>query len=239
MPDAARHPADETLDDPRRTPVTSPTKPSLCRPSRPIPFGIFDDALNRKLNDGQDAPSWPGEDFLVGWSGAALHLALDTCPRHHPSRRDDATVPDSPPPDLTNEEDSAFVRAAGFVVDTVTATEVAGHLEVGADHHHTPEGIVHGGVYCAAIESAAGVGASAAVSDRGQFAVGVSNVTNFLRPVTAGRLNVTASAVQQGRTLQLWSVRVVREDGRAVADGQVRLQNVPFPAAGGKDRSNE
>jgi len=211
--------------------VTLPTKP-------PIPFGIFDDALNRKLNDGQDAPSWPGEDFLVGWSGAALHLALGTCPRHHPSRRDDATVSDSPPPDLTNEADSAFLRAAGFVVDTVTETEVVGHLEVGADHR-TPEGIVHGGVYCAAIESAAGVGASAAVSDRGQFAVGVSNVTNFLRPVTAGWLTVTASAVQQGRTLQLWSVRVVREDGRAVADGQVRLQNVPFPAAGGKDRSNE
>ena len=147
-------------------------------------------------------------------------------------------MPDSPPPDLTNEAESAFVRAAGFVVDTVTATEVAGHLEVGADHY-TPWGVVHGGVYCAAIESAAGVGASAAVSDRGQFAVGVSNVTNFLRPVTAGRLTVTASAVQQGRTLQLWSVRVVREDGRAVADGQVRLQNVPFPAAGGKDRSNE
>ena len=72
-------------------------------------------------------------------------------------------MPDSPPPDLTNEAESAFVRAAGFVVDTVTATEVVGHLEVGADHH-TPWGIVHGGVYSAAIESAAGVGASAAVS---------------------------------------------------------------------------
>ena len=147
-------------------------------------------------------------------------------------------MPDSAPPDLTYGAGSAFVRAAGLVVDAVTATEVAGHLEVGADHH-TPWGVVHGGVYTAAIESAASVGASAAVGDRGQFAVGVSNVTNFLRPVRAGRLTITASAVQQGRTLQLWSVRVVREDGRAVADGQVRLQNVPFPAAGGKDRSNE
>jgi hypothetical protein len=44
-------------------------------------------------------------------------------------------MPDSLPPDLTNEAVSAFVRAAGLVVDTVTATEVAGHLEVGADHH--------------------------------------------------------------------------------------------------------
>jgi len=48
-------------------------------------------------------------------------------------------MPDSPPPDLTYEAGSAFVRAAGLVVDTVTATEVAGHLEVGADHH-TPWG---------------------------------------------------------------------------------------------------
>jgi len=147
-------------------------------------------------------------------------------------------MPDSAPPDLTYGAGSAFVRAAGLVVDTVTATEVAGHLEVGADHH-TPWGVVHGGVYTAAIESAASVGASAAVGDRGQFAVGVSNVTNFLRPVTAGRLTVTASPVQQGRTLQLWSVRVVGEDGRAVADGQVRLQNVPWPAAGRTDRSRE
>ena len=37
----SRHSADQA--------VTLPTKP-------PISFGIFDDALNRKLNDGQDAP---------------------------------------------------------------------------------------------------------------------------------------------------------------------------------------
>jgi len=90
-------------------------------------------------------------------------------------------MPDSPPPDLTYEAGSAFVRAAGLVVDTVTATEVAGHLEVGADHH-TPWGVVHGGVYTAAIESAASVGASAAVGDRGQFAVGVpTSRTSFDR----------------------------------------------------------
>jgi 1,4-dihydroxy-2-naphthoyl-CoA hydrolase len=145
-------------------------------------------------------------------------------------------MPDSAPHHPTDKADSAFVRAAGLVLDTVTATEVRGHLDVGADHH-TPWGIVHGGVYTAAIESAASVAASAAVRERGQFAVGVSNITNFLRPVTAGRLTVTASPVQQGRTLQLWSVSIVREDGKPVADGQVRLQNVPLPAAPGNNRS--
>ena len=96
----------------------------------------------------------------------------------------------------------------------------------------TDGGGVHGGVSCAVIESAAAIGASAAVADRGQFAVGVNNSTDFLRPVTAGRVDVVAEPVQQGRTLQLWQVLLTRaEDGKLVARGQVRLQNVPLPGA--------
>jgi acyl-coenzyme A thioesterase PaaI-like protein len=58
-------------------------------------------------------------------------------------------------------------------------------------------------------------------------AVGVTNVTAFLRPHRSGRLDVVAVAVQQGRTQQLWQVEIRRpEDGKLVARGQVRLQNV-------------
>ena len=60
------------------------------------------------------------------------------------------------------EEASAFLRAAGLVVDEVTASRVTGHLQLGPEHH-TPWGIVHGGVYTTAIESAASIGASSAV----------------------------------------------------------------------------
>ena len=92
--------------------------------------------------------------------------------------------------------------------------------------------MVHGGLYCAVIESAASIGASTAVADRGQFAVGVNNSTDFVRPMTAGRLDVVAEPIQQGRTLQLWQVVLTRaEDGKLVARGQVRLQNVPLPSA--------
>jgi len=55
------------------------------------------------------------------------------------------------------------------------------------------------------------------------------NTTNFLRPLTAGRVTVTATAVQQGRTQQLWQVDVVDEAGRLIATGQLRLQNVERP----------
>ena len=52
-------------------------------------------------------------------------------------------------------------------------------------------------------------------------------MTDFLRPQREGRLNVVAEPIQQGRTQQLWQVVITRaEDGKAVARGQVRLQNI-------------
>ena len=133
-------------------------------------------------------------------------------------------------PGVDRASSSAFVAAIGFDVSEMGPTRVTGTVELGPDQH-TPWGVVHGGVYCAVIESAASIGASAAVADRGQFAVGVNNSTDFLRPVTAGPVDVVAEPVQQGRTLQLWLVQLTREDGKLVARGQVRLQNVPLPGA--------
>jgi 1,4-dihydroxy-2-naphthoyl-CoA hydrolase len=123
------------------------------------------------------------------------------------------------------EDASAFLRVAGLVFDEITADRVTGHLQLGLEHH-TPWGIVHGGVYATAIESAASVGASQAVRDKGQVAVGLTNTTHFLRSVTAGQVNVEAVALSQGRTQQLWRVDITDESGRLIAHGELRLQNV-------------
>ncbi|MEV3959300.1 PaaI family thioesterase [Nocardia sp. NPDC050193] len=107
-------------------------------------------------------------------------------------------------------------------------TGVRGHVDLGPDHR-TPRGVVHGGVYATIVESAAGLGAGAAVVDRGEFAVGVHNATDFLRPATAVRASVAAEPLRQGRTQQLWQV-IITDSGKALARGQVRLQNIPLPA---------
>lgn len=135
--------------------------------------------------------------------------------------------PDSPSlEELTSA--SAFVAAASFVPRELSGTRVTGSLDLGAQHH-TPWGFVHGGVYATAIESAASIGASIAVRDRGQFAVGLSNATDFIRPVREGRVDVIAEPLTQGRTQQLWQVDIIRsDDGKRVAHGKVRLQNVPL-----------
>jgi uncharacterized protein (TIGR00369 family) len=120
---------------------------------------------------------------------------------------------------------SAFVRAAGLVVDEVTSSRVTGHMELGPDHL-TPWGIVHGGVYSTAVESAASLGASTAVRERGEVAVGLTNTTHYFRSLSAGRVIVEATALYPGHTHQLWRVDITDETGRLVAHGEVRLQNV-------------
>jgi 1,4-dihydroxy-2-naphthoyl-CoA hydrolase len=134
-------------------------------------------------------------------------------------------------PSVDRSSGSPFVMATGFDPVEISGTRVSGHADLGSEQH-TPWGVVHGGVYCAIVESAASIGASTAVADRGQFAVGVNNNTDFLRSMTEGRVDVLAEPVQQGRTQQLWQVVLTRaEDGVLIARGQVRLQNVRRPGA--------
>ena len=104
---------------------------------------------------------------------------------------------------------SEFVRVAGLDFKEIDGKGVRGWIELD-ERHHTPWGVVHGGVYATAVESAASVGASAAVKERGQFAVGVSNSTEFLRPMKEGRVDVIAEPVMQGRNQQLWQVIITR-----------------------------
>jgi 1,4-dihydroxy-2-naphthoyl-CoA hydrolase len=122
---------------------------------------------------------------------------------------------------------SAFIAASGFVADEVSGTRVLGHADFGPSHH-TDQGVVHGGVYATIVEIAGGAGANAAVAERDQFAVGVHNATDFLRPTAGGRALVEAEALHQGRTQQLWHVVITDEQsGKVLSRGQLRVQNLP------------
>ena len=86
-------------------------------------------------------------------------------------------------------------------------------------------GIVHGGVYCAIIETTASVGASlrAGLDHR---IVGISNRTNFRRATHEGTLTVTAEFAADDDPRQLWSATIHDDRGRLVADGQVHLMRL-------------
>jgi uncharacterized protein (TIGR00369 family) len=119
-----------------------------------------------------------------------------------------------------------FTGHLGLVLTRVESGEVHAWAEVGPVHHQDM-GIVHGGWYAAVVETVASFGAHTAATVNGMSVVGVANTTEFFRPVRTGRLDVVAAAVHQGRTQQVWEVHITRaDDGKLVARGQLRLQNV-------------
>ena len=57
--------------------------------------------------------------------------------------------------------------------------------------------------------------------------VGSNNSTDFLRQAKLGdTITTTAMPIHRGRTQQLWRVESVDQDGRLIAQGQVRLANL-------------
>jgi len=123
-----------------------------------------------------------------------------------------------------------YLRAsADYKLHELTSTRVRATMSLN-EAHHQPFGRVHGGVYAIAVEGVASAGASAAVAEQGMYAVGTNNNTDFLRPVTVAEVEVLAEAIFQGRTQQLWEVSITRlDDGKLVAKGRLRLQNIPLP----------
>jgi uncharacterized protein (TIGR00369 family) len=121
---------------------------------------------------------------------------------------------------------SDFLDLLGCHFDELGPTRLTGWFEVGP-RHHQPAGLLHGGVLASVVETFASIGAWFAIRDTGLQTVGVANATDFLRSTTEGRLDVVATAVFQGRTQQLWDVVITRAaDGKDVARGRVRLQNI-------------
>ncbi|HLH46908.1 MAG TPA: PaaI family thioesterase [Acidimicrobiales bacterium] len=125
----------------------------------------------------------------------------------------------------------SWLDELGLVFDEQSGERMTAHLDLD-QRHHTPWGVVHGGVYTTIVETIASVGGSLAVIGREEFAVGVANSTDFFRSIDSGRVDVVAVPVHQGRTQQVWTVDITRAgDGKLVAQGRLRLQNVPLSRA--------
>jgi uncharacterized protein (TIGR00369 family) len=125
---------------------------------------------------------------------------------------------------MSPDSGGRFGDLVGMRMVAATADRAVLEWDV-TDDLHQPYGILHGGVYCTAVETAASWAAALWHGERGRV-VGVSNTTDFLRAVSAGRLTATATPVHRGRSQQLWQVDVTDSSSRLVARGQVRLQNL-------------
>ncbi|HEX7097413.1 MAG TPA: PaaI family thioesterase [Acidimicrobiales bacterium] len=130
--------------------------------------------------------------------------------------------------DASTYTSQGWEAAMAIVYDERTPARVTAHVDID-ERHHQPYGIVHGGVWASIVESVASHGAALAAMEIDGVAgvVGVSNLTDFLRSHQRGRVDAIASPVFVGRSQQLWAVEISRErDGKLVARGQVRFQNL-------------
>ncbi len=117
-----------------------------------------------------------------------------------------------------------FVDHIGAKIAEASADRVVLTLDVD-DRHLQPAGVLHGGVHCTLVETAASIGGHLWLDGQGGV-VGVNNNTNFLRAFRGGRLTTTATPIHRGRTQQLWLVEIADENGKAIGRGEVRLHNL-------------
>jgi len=82
---------------------------------------------------------------------------------------------------------------------------------------------VHGGVYAAIAESLASWGTANRVIPEGRVAVGLSNQTSFLRPITEGTIHATATSKHRGRTTWVWEVEITDDRGRLCVLSRVTI----------------
>lgn len=112
--------------------------------------------------------------------------------------------------------------AIGFEYLEADGETARGRFEV-TDNVRQPYGIVHGGAYAAAAESLASAATFMAVKDDGLLAMGQSNHTSFLRPVSEGTIHATATARHRGRTSWVWEIEFTDDRGKLCALTRVTM----------------
>jgi 1,4-dihydroxy-2-naphthoyl-CoA hydrolase len=130
--------------------------------------------------------------------------------------------------ELPFDPDVGFDRLYGLEIGEISDGVVRGRVPV-RDDLKQPAGLVHGGLYAAVAESLATNGTAAAVAGDGNTAMGLSNQTSFLRPVTEGAVHAVARARHRGRTTWVWEVELTDDQDRLCALCRVTIAVRPLP----------
>jgi uncharacterized protein (TIGR00369 family) len=86
-----------------------------------------------------------------------------------------------------------------------------------------PWGVVHGGVYATIAETLASWATATVVVPEGNSALGLSNATSFLRPISTGSIHALATRRHRGRTTWVWDVDLSDDEGRLCATSRVTI----------------
>lgn len=124
----------------------------------------------------------------------------------------------------------AFDGTLGLAFDPTAPDEVCATVEV-RDGLCNPFGIVHGGVDSSIAESIATVSTIYRVHRDGGSAIGSTNHTSLLRPISEGAIHARGRALHTGRTSWTWDVEFRDDQGRLCASCRVTIAIRRYTAA--------
>jgi 1,4-dihydroxy-2-naphthoyl-CoA hydrolase len=121
-----------------------------------------------------------------------------------------------------------FDRLYGLQLVDYADGEISAEVAV-RDEVKQPAGLVHGGLYASIAESMTSLATALAVMGDGKMAMGLSNSTSFLRPITEGVVHAHAEAIHRGRTTWVWDVRFTDDLQRTCAVTRMTIAVRPVP----------
>jgi len=136
----------------------------------------------------------------------------------------------TPSAEQLNELRVGFDRLYGLELVELSETEVRARVLL-RDELKQPMGLLHGGVYASIAESLASLATALGVLEDGQVAMGLSNNTSFLRPVTEGAVHAHARRLHRGRTTWVWDVQFSDDAGRMCAVTRMTIAVRPAPVS--------
>ena len=114
----------------------------------------------------------------------------------------------------------------GLTITELTAEKVVGSIPV--EGNQQPFGLLHGGASGVLVETLASMGAMAH-GHPGRAGVGVDLNVTHVRAAKKGRVTGTATAVHLGRTVVVYAVDIVDDEGRTTATGRLTCQMISLP----------
>ena len=112
-----------------------------------------------------------------------------------------------------------------------TPDRVVLEMDVGPQVHQ-PMGLLHGGASAVMAESAASIGAWANCNPATEYTVGIDLNISHLRGKQSGTVTAVATPIRKGRSVHVWGIDIVDEDGKGVAVARCTLAVRPLGGQG-------
>ncbi|RDU36908.1 esterase [Neobacillus piezotolerans] len=113
------------------------------------------------------------------------------------------------------ETKNTLIEALGIEITLLEKGRVEATMPVD-ERTRQPFGLLHGGASVALAETVASIGAYQLVDQETESVAGLEINANHVRGIREGNVKAVATVLHQGRTTQVWDIRIMDEEGKPV-----------------------